>query len=163
MTLPASGSISLGQVLDELRTTNPGRGLPISLGDADVRALAGKPSGPISLSDLYGKSSVSPLTATGNNDHTFTSSAYGSGTASAYPSVSVSGGSGARSFAWSILTSSAPVTLSNTGSQICTVSRAFTQNSQGYISAYLRCVVTDATGSVTVDNIVGIIEWEGNR
>ncbi|UOL48825.1 hypothetical protein [Pseudomonas phage Astolliot] len=54
MTLPVSGSIGLGQVISELK-------LPvgqISLGQTDVRALAGKTLGQISLSDLWGKSSV---------------------------------------------------------------------------------------------------------
>ena len=60
MTLPASGSISLTQVLAELQTANAGRTLPISLGDADVRALAGVPSGAISLSNLYGKTAYTP-------------------------------------------------------------------------------------------------------
>lgn len=58
MTLPSSGPISMQQVLVELQIANPSRTTPISLNDADVRALAAKPSGPISMSDLYGKSSL---------------------------------------------------------------------------------------------------------
>ena len=63
MTLPASGTITLGQVATEL-----GVGLPISLGDANVRALAGVPSGAISLTNLYGKSAggvKNPFVTTG--------------------------------------------------------------------------------------------------
>jgi len=55
MTLPSSGQISMNDVnveLDRSGTTT------ISLNDADVRALAGVPSGQISLSNLYGKSNV---------------------------------------------------------------------------------------------------------
>jgi hypothetical protein len=55
MTLPSSGTISMNNVnveLDRSGTTT------ISLNDADVRALAGVPSGTISLSSLYGKSNV---------------------------------------------------------------------------------------------------------
>lgn len=55
MTLPSSGTISMNNVnveLDRSGTTT------ISLNDADVRALAGVPSGQISLSNLYGKSNV---------------------------------------------------------------------------------------------------------
>jgi hypothetical protein len=61
VTLPASGSISLSQILAELRIAVPGRALPIRLGDADVRTLAGVPSGAISLSNLRGKSAVTPV------------------------------------------------------------------------------------------------------
>lgn len=163
MTLPASGYISLGQVLDELRVANPNRGLPISLGDADVLALAGKSGPPISLGDLYGKSAISPLSATGNNDYTFTNSVYGNGTARAYPSVTVSGGSGPRTFVWSILsTNKASATVSNTNAPGCTVSVPYYQNTNGFATVYLRCVVTDSTGSITVDNIVAQLEWAGN-
>lgn len=59
MALPSSKPISLSQVASEL-----GVGLPISLTQASVRALAGVSSGQISLSDLLGKSAsgiVSPL------------------------------------------------------------------------------------------------------
>lgn len=56
MTLPASGPITLGQVAAEL-----GIGLPLSLGDPRVRALAGVPSGPISLGQLRGKSAYTAM------------------------------------------------------------------------------------------------------
>lgn len=52
MPLPSTGAISLGQVNVEL---SKGATVPISLGDTAVRALAGKPSGPVSLGDLLGK------------------------------------------------------------------------------------------------------------
>jgi hypothetical protein len=56
MTLPASGTITMAQVLAELQTTNPSRTTPISLNDSDVRTLAGVASGTISMSNLHGKS-----------------------------------------------------------------------------------------------------------
>lgn len=61
MTLPVSGPISLSQVLTEMRIAAPGRSLPIRLGDADVRALAGVPSGTIAISNLRGKSAFTPV------------------------------------------------------------------------------------------------------
>lgn len=63
MTLAASGSISLycgacasRSVLTELRIANPGRNLPISMSDADVKSLAGVGSNAYSMSAFYGKS-----------------------------------------------------------------------------------------------------------
>lgn len=53
MTLPTDGPISLAEVNIELGRPADA---PISLNDAEVRALAGKPEGPISLEDLRGKS-----------------------------------------------------------------------------------------------------------
>lgn len=53
MTLPVSGSLSFNQIRSEL-----GLGGALSLNDTAVRALAGKPSGIISVSDLFGKSAL---------------------------------------------------------------------------------------------------------
>jgi len=50
MTTP-TGNITLGNVATEL-----GIGLPLTIGDARCRALAGVPSGPITLGQLRGKS-----------------------------------------------------------------------------------------------------------
>lgn len=51
-----TGTIALGDVLAELKLYNPSRALPISLGDADVRGLAGIPDpNDITLGDLRGK------------------------------------------------------------------------------------------------------------
>lgn len=56
MTLQSSGAISLSNVSVEL---GRGASATTSLGEAAVRGLAGVASGPISLSNLYGKSAVS--------------------------------------------------------------------------------------------------------
>lgn len=163
MSLPPFGSaISLGDVLAELRSANAGRGLPISLGDADVRALAGKPSGDISLTDLYGKSAVTLLTVTGNNDTGHATTTYSAGSVSAYPSVSYAGGSGTKTFQWSVLSSTDSVQLINPNNAQCEVRHSYLKNSSGSAIAYLRCVVSDSTGTVTVDNIVADLSWEGN-
>lgn len=55
MTLPASGTISMSNINTEMgRASN----YQFSLNDSDVRALAGVPSGTISLSNFYGKSNI---------------------------------------------------------------------------------------------------------
>lgn len=58
MTLPVSGQISMNDVNVELNRSGT---TLISLNDADVRTLAGVPSGQISLSSLYGKSNVGEI------------------------------------------------------------------------------------------------------
>lgn len=73
MTLPASGTITMAQVNAELaRASNAST----SLNEAVVRALAGKPSGAVSMNDLHGKNGLrfdgnltisgSPLASTNN-------------------------------------------------------------------------------------------------
>lgn len=55
MTLPASGTISMSQINVELGRAATAA---LSLNDAAARALAGVPSGPIKMSDFYGKSNI---------------------------------------------------------------------------------------------------------
>jgi hypothetical protein len=62
MTLQASGAISLAQVNTELGLA---AAATRSLGDSNVRALAGVASGIISLSNLYGKSNAPVITPKG--------------------------------------------------------------------------------------------------
>lgn len=58
MTLPTSGAISLSQVNTELGLA---ANTAINLNQANVRSLAGVASGAISMSNLYGKSSLTLL------------------------------------------------------------------------------------------------------
>lgn len=53
MALPSTGSISMSQVRSELGLSGS-----ISLGQSEVRALAGRSSGSISMSHLRGKSAI---------------------------------------------------------------------------------------------------------
>lgn len=68
MTLPSSGAISAANINVELgRAANT----LISLNDANVRTLAGKPSGTISFSDLLGKSWFNPFTSVTGGSRTY--------------------------------------------------------------------------------------------
>lgn len=157
MTLPASGAISLTQVLAELRISNPGRSAVIGLGDADVRALAGVASGPISLSNLYGKSS---FTVTGNSAGASKSTAAAPQTVSCNPSVTILGGVAPFSYVWSVTASSGSPTVTNLTSASPTVSKNVLQGSDGTAQATLSVTVTDAAAnSRTVNGITGDLNW----
>ncbi len=67
MPLPTTGPISLSAVSAEIARA---AGSTISLGEAAVRSLAGVATGAISLSQLYGKSSVSFSPAGGTSGAT---------------------------------------------------------------------------------------------
>jgi hypothetical protein len=148
MTIRTTAPIGLNDVLLELRVTNPGRGLPISLGDPDVRALAGKTSGPISLSDFYGKSSY--ISMSGSLPDVFDTSP-SNPTVSYQKSVGVSvqrnGGLAPFTYQWSTLSGSSSINQANSPSTevIFTVAR-FSQAGDGY-SQTVQCVITDATGA----------------
>lgn len=162
MTLPTSGTLDFGMVLNEIKIANSGRVLPISLLDSDVLSLAGKSGAPISLLDLYGKSSFK---VTGNNASTSLSSMNAGGTCSASPSVSVIGGSGTITYQWSITSNTGLTpTLSNANSSACTVSKTFAKLSDGSFDAVLQCVVTNGNGTTaTVTGITAHGDWYSNR
>lgn len=163
MTIRTTPPISLSDVMAELRIVDPNRVYPISLGDADVRALAGRPSGAISLSDLYGKSSYVPMTvyATGGSD--FQNSVYGPGTASAGAAASVTGGRGAMMFNWVVLSSIGDPVISGHTTPTLYASRGYTENSNGSATVTARCDVTDETGATASSVEVSIdLRWEGN-
>jgi len=161
MTLPVSGSISLTQVMDELRVSSPARAYPISLGDADVRALAGVPSGPISLTDLYGKSSYIPMVIVATNGGGVFSSAASGGTAACNPSVSVTQGNPGYTYLWSFTSNPDGCSLSSTTSTSCHVSKAYGYLANGSASAVLQCQVTDSTGHIqTKTGITSSLSWD---
>lgn len=162
MTIRTSPPISLSDVLAELRITNPGRQYPISLGDPDVRALAGRPSGAISLSDLYGKSSYIPMTvyATGGFDTRNTS--YGPGFAEATATATVTNGKGTKFFNWVVLEATNNPTMSGHSTAVLTATKSYLENASGTAFVRARCDVTDETGAVVTSPEVTIeLTWEG--
>lgn len=84
MALPSSGSITIAMIATEL-----GVGLPLSLTDTNVRALAGKATGNVVLpTDFYGKSSYDPNP---NAINWADCSDYNFGTAAAATSATITG------------------------------------------------------------------------
>lgn len=159
MTLPTTGSLSLSDVLTELKIANPSRTAPISLGDADVLALAGKSAPPISLSDLYGKSGIPPVVVTGHGDSNSVTSAVGTQVA-CHPSATYTGGNGAApSYFWEFVTNPNGCAISNQTSQTCTVTHAYTTNSSGSASATLKCTVTTGPVSGFATGIPADLSW----
>lgn len=149
MTLPASSPISLGDVLTEIRRVDPGRALPISLGDADVRALAGKPSGAVSLSDLYGKSSYIPMSGS-LSDLSMTGVANPGANYTEHENltISFSGGLAPFVFAWTSVSGNGSVDAINAATTVVNMPVARFAAPGTVTSQVVRCVVTDATGAV---------------
>lgn len=73
MTLPASGTITLAQVNTELGRSATAS---INMNESAVRTLFGKPSGAISMSDGWGKSSYNPTFAFNPNPITVLNQPY---------------------------------------------------------------------------------------
>lgn len=153
--LPLTGPISIGMVAAEL-----GIGLPLSLGDARVRALAGVPSGPISLGQLRSKSAQGPLTASSEDGYGDRDSSNGGGTASCSPSVSAAGGSGGYTYLWSFTSNPSSCSLGSATSAVCSVSRSYPRFGSGDADATLQCVITDSSGqSITKSGISAYLTW----
>ena len=160
MTLPISGALTLDAVMTELRLVDPSRAYPINLGDADVRALAAVPSGAITLSALYGKSSYIPMTVTGFDDYGFAQSAFGGGTVSCSPLVTVANGRDPKTYLWSFTSNPDGCALTNATSATCTVQQSYSGDTTGSASAVLQCQVTDSfPNTVTVSNVNALLEW----
>lgn len=149
MTLPASGAISLSDVMAELKIANPARALPISLGHADVLALAGVAGPANSLSNLYGKSAAAALTVTAANDGPKFKATTGIGPAPTINATSTpAGGSGSYSYAWTRVSGDAGITCNAPSAQNPTFSRANCANGSDYIATW-RVTVTDTANSNT--------------
>lgn len=148
MTLPASAPITLAQVMTELRVVNPGRAYPIALGDADVRALAGVPSGPISLTNLYGKSSYIAMSGSVSNPSTTAAiNPAANYTKTVAVSVSVAGGLAPFSYAWSLVSGDGTVTAANATSTNANFTVNRFADPGDVMSLIAQCIVTDSTGA----------------
>jgi len=157
MTTP-TGTIRFSDINAELgRPWNQA----INLNDPAVRALAGRPNGAIDFGSLRGKSNYTPMSVTANEDYASYSAATNGGTAFARPSVSVSGGSGGYTYAWSFTSNPQNAALALANSAQCSVSRPFGKYSNGSFSATLQCVVQDNTGHVVTVSSIGCgADWD---
>lgn len=151
MTITVTAPVTLADVMIELRTTNAGRAYPISLGDADVRSLAGVPSGAISLSNLLGKSAYTPMSGSVPDVPGATAAI---DTANNYfrdvsVAVSVTGGQAPFSYAWSRVSGDIGTTViaANAASTSVRFTVNKTQTAGAVLSAVAQCIVTDATAA----------------
>lgn len=148
MTLPASAPITLAQVMTELRTVTPSRAYPISLGDADVRALAGVPSGAISLTNLYGKSAYVAMSGSVPNvSDSATINPSANYTKSVPVSISLAGGQAPFSYAWSLVSGDGTVTATNAATTNANFFVIRFSTPGDVMSLIAQCVVTDAMGN----------------
>lgn len=155
----------MAQVAAEL-----GIGLPLELGDPRVRALAGVPSGPISLSDLYGKSAgappptPSPLTVQTQNGSGYQDSGGSAGTVQCFVSATTTGGTGAITHLWEFTSNPGQFTLSDSNSATARVSRSYARYSSGYAEAELRYTARDSAGAVVVvPSVTATLEWNNGQ
>jgi hypothetical protein len=129
MTLPVSpNSISLSQVNIELGFAS---NTAISMNDTAVRALFGRTSGTISMSDGWGKSSVVKL-----GTPTFTAA---------------TGGAGTVSFTWNAITSATSYDVTFNGTTTNQTSTTFARTSGVNAGSYALSVVAKATGFTSSD------------
>lgn len=164
MTLPTSGPISIGSVAAEL-----GIGLPLSLGDSRVRELAGVPSGPISLGNLYGKTAgsaappPSPLTVQTAGGQGSRSTNAGNVVVSCTVSANASGGTGALTYQWEFISNPGQFVLSNSNQATAGVSKSVARFSSGSGTAGLRVTVRDQAGAVvSAEPVYATLEWYGD-
>jgi hypothetical protein len=148
MTLPATAPITLAQVMTELRTVTPGRAYPIALGDADVRALAGVASGPISLTNLLGKSAYVAMSGSVPDvSDTATINPGANYTKNVPVSVVIAGGLAPFSCVWSKVSGEGTVTATTATSTTSNFLVIRFADPGDVLPQVVQCVVTDATGA----------------
>ena len=154
MTLPVSGTISLSDVNTELGKASTAL---ITMNDADARALAGVPSGQISMSDFYGKSAlnISYLTSTQSTSAltTYTFSALSFGTEDANRRIIVAIGA----YGGTQLRTISSVTIGGvTATAITGIDVASSTSYTFKTAIYEAAVPTGTTGNVVVTFSAGI-------
>lgn len=142
MTLPSTGSVSISQVATELGISQTG----LSLNDARVRALAGVLSGPISFSNLRGKTKLS-VTA---NSVLATRGTNNTGPISGSSTATPVGGTAPYTYSW-VFVSGTSFTLANGTTATATFSRSVAPNDVW--SAIYRVTLTDILGLTAMANI----------
>lgn len=154
MALPSTGPISPAAAASELGITVTG----INLNDSRVRTLAGKPSGPITLADLRGKSGISNMVASVNPSQVYIfETVYSSYHHDITFTANVSGGVAPYSYSWS----------SNVGNQQggangVNFTLRFPYHQFGsFYSGEVQLAVTDQQGTVRTVNVPVQIEFYG--
>lgn len=146
MTLAATGALSLGGSITN-RSVNLELGqsatAQISMNDANVRTLAGVPSGAITLTtDFYNKSNTLAITISPASTYTTRT---GSGSLTSSTSTgSASGGAGGYTYAWTYVSGdSFTINTSSTAATTFTTSLGVNV----YKSGTYRCTVTDSVSA----------------
>lgn len=151
MTLPATGPISVNMVGTELGYTPTN---PLDFNNSTVRALAGRPSGSISLADLRGKSSYVPMTMifgsteNGNSDPLYWYSPANPASSYTYTcgfQVIITGGLAPYTFVYSKSTSPGNLTYQGNGANWYVPVPKFTEGGVIVAQADFTCTVTDST------------------
>jgi hypothetical protein len=139
MALP-TGTISMSQVNTELGKSSTAQ---ISLNDADVRSLAGVPSGAISMDDLRGQSAYTPISNVSISPISW-NQYYASYDQYKAFTVSYDGGDGTETFTWSVSGTGLSISSGGgSGDTSCTIRADMPGTRIGSVSV----VVNDGTSS----------------
>lgn len=155
MTLQSSGPIGMSQIAAELGLSGT-----LSLNDSRVRTLAGNLPGTISFANLYGRSSIPPLSVSAVGSNAFNDSGRSGGTVSAECSATPSGGVAPYTYLWSIVTSDGEPFIQSPGTRVTSLRKSYLVRTSGFASATLQCVVTDARGVQASANCYASVDWD---
>lgn len=140
MTLPSSGAISLSQVNTELGLSATAS---ISLGNSNVRTLAGVASGAISMSNLHGKSDTVPPTITGTVTNVNTATDRLDLTLTGDPTPTTSG-------AW--VSGGTGITVT----KVSNIQYSFSTGTSGVKTGTYRVTATNSAGSATYNASISV-------
>ena len=129
----------------------------ISLGESAVRALAGVPSGTISMNNLRGKSALSVSASNVSGDNGGFAPSGSVSTAGSPPNTTVTGGTSPFTYSWTRISGSTIPQISSSTSQNPTWSNGSTP--EGTHDAVWRVTVTDANSNTATDDITVSLSW----